>query len=110
MGLIPPASDASAMPPSPRYRLRGAPPRLRDLGDEVAAFNQTTWDTHVLDAAAVHVLDALREGPADREAIAARLATAAGTSAAEALPFAGRLLDELDAAGLIEPCPDAHAG
>ena len=83
-----------------RYRLRAAPVPVFAFGNEVAAFNPATWDTHLLHRSATTVIDLLAHGPAPRDAIEAAVEAAYG-----APDLACALVDELVAAELIEAEP-----
>jgi PqqD family protein of HPr-rel-A system len=85
------------------FRLRGsAEPRLYAFDDEVAAFNPVTWNTHLLDASAAIVLEALARAPATAEAIAPLLSGCRAAAGTDARRLTAALLDELVDAGLIE--------
>jgi len=89
-----------------RYRLRGpGGPGPFVFDDEVAVFNPVTWDTHLLDASAAAVLEALARGsatPADIGRLLSGHRAAHGVGAAQ---LAQVLVDQLASAGLIEPEP-----
>ena len=86
-----------------RFRLRGsAQLKLFAFDDEVAAFNPVTWNTHLLDASAAIVLEALARAPASAEAIEPLLSGCRAANGADARRLTEALLDELVDAGLIE--------
>lgn len=78
---------------------------LRTLAgdDESVVYNDRSGETHLLSAAAVGLLEHLREGPADFSSICLALEKAwEFESAAELQRVVVVLTDELDALGLIE--------
>lgn len=80
--------------------------RLRMLwtDDESVIYNDLSGDTHVLTAIATSLLQRLREGPADREGLAALLASEWEFDPDTApLEVTDRLLDDLAGLCLIEP-------
>jgi len=89
-----------------RFRLRGTGEvKLYTFDDEVAAFNPVTWDTHLLDASAALVLEALSRGPADSMEIDRLLSGRPAASGSSAAPLTTALIDQLAAVGLIEAEP-----
>ncbi len=75
--------------------------RCLDLGDEAVVFDPLSWDAHVLNEAAVAVLELLRQ-PCTVDRIAAFLGEALVESERDAAPaHARRLLDELVALRLV---------
>ena len=89
------------------WKLR-AGQRLRMLSDdeETVVYNDLSGDTHLLSGVAASLLERLRLGPADRDSLAAFLASewdldASTTPAA----LTDRLLPELAALSLIETSP-----
>ena len=90
-----------------RWRLRNHPDiRVVRFGDEAVVFNPLSWETHLLNETAAHVVDALRRGFTDAEALAADLTAALDP---EASPEAyvdqiERLLEELEGLGLVVRC------
>jgi PqqD family protein of HPr-rel-A system len=89
-----------------RFRLRGSGAlKLFTFDDEVAAFNPVTWETHLLDASAAAVLEALARAPATVERIAPLVSGSRAAEGADAAQLTRALLDQLEAAGLIEAEP-----
>ena len=89
-----------------RFRLRGTGGvKLYTFDDEVAAFNPVTWDTHLLDASAALVLEALSRGPADSVEIDRLLSSRRTASGSSAALLTTALIDQLAAVGLIEAEP-----
>jgi PqqD family protein of HPr-rel-A system len=89
-----------------RFRLRGSEaPKLFAFDDEVAAFNPVTWNTHLLDASAAIVLEALARAPATARSIEPLLAGCRAAEGTDASRLTAALLDELLGAGLIEAEP-----
>lgn len=89
-----------------RFRLRGSGElKLCAFDDEVVAFNPVTWETHLLDASAVVVLEALARSPANAVAIEHLLSGDGDVTNADAPQRTTALLDQLVAAELIEPEP-----
>lgn len=89
-----------------RFRLRGAGEvKLFTFDDEVAAFNPVTWDTHLLDASAALVLEALSRGPADSIEIDRLLTSRCAATGSSATLLTAALIDQLAAVGLIEAEP-----
>ena len=89
-----------------RYRLRGpGGPGPFVFDDEVAVFNPVTWDTHLLDASAAAVLEALARGPATPADIERLLSGHRAAEGADAAQLAQALVDQLASAGLIEAEP-----
>jgi PqqD family protein of HPr-rel-A system len=88
-----------------RFRVASHPDlRILRFDDESVVFNPFLWHTHLLNAAAAFVLDALEEGPASAEEIAAATADTAGVPAIRA-DEVQRLLDELAGLALVEAAP-----
>ncbi len=88
-----------------RVRLRGTGGlKLFTFDDEVAAFNPVTWDTHLLDASAVVVLELLAQGPAAPAEIEHGLSRIRGADA-DTAQLAQALIEQLSSAGLIEAEP-----
>lgn len=86
------------------FRIRQAE-RLRAvlLDDELVVFNPTTWETHILNAAAAVVLDALAEHPRTEREIADLLRDGiAEPDACRAAEWATDLLRQLESLSLIE--------
>lgn len=78
--------------------------RAIDYDEETVAFNPETWETHVLNAAAAEVLSLCTEAPRTPDDIARALAQwLDADDARDAREHAGRILDELQALGLIGP-------
>jgi PqqD family protein of HPr-rel-A system len=91
------------MEPSLRYRLRGAE-RLRQFvfDDEVVAFDEATWETHVLHRSASIVIEALANGPATMPELERTL-----HRHAESPHLAASVISELSGIELVEPVPIA---
>ena len=79
---------------------------FREWEGEAVLYNDLSGSTHLLDGAAVDLLVALRERPADSAALAARLAgdVGAGTDDADFLAEIDDMLDALARLDLVEPC------
>jgi PqqD family protein of HPr-rel-A system len=90
-----------------RYRVAAHPDlRILRFDDESVVFNPFLWHTHLLNAAAALVLDALAEdGPATAAALAAALADDAGAPAIAA-DEVERVLGELAGLALVEAVPE----
>jgi PqqD family protein of HPr-rel-A system len=91
------------MPPTARYRAVD-PERLRraTYDDEMVVFNPAAWTTHLLNAAATLVLEALIESPRSAEDIEALLREALDPAEApDAHTHAARVLRELSSLGLV---------
>lgn len=79
---------------------------LREWDGEAVLYNDLSGSTHLLDGAAVDLLHALREQPADSASLAARLAERFGVEVPDA-DFLAEIDDMLTALGrldLVEPC------
>jgi PqqD family protein of HPr-rel-A system len=79
---------------------------FREWDGEAVLYNDLSGSTHLLDGAAVDVLQALRSAPCVPATLAARLAESFGASADELLPEIEDMLAELVRLDLIEfsPC------
>lgn len=108
MGLSP-ARPSGAAAATTIWRLRDAEGlRVAAFDDGLVAFDGATWETHLLDASAAIVLDALRARPHTRAELAAAVAARAGSD--EGVDgFVDTLLAELVAAGLVAAGPVAAA-
>jgi PqqD family protein of HPr-rel-A system len=89
----------------PTYRLRqGERLRAVALDDELVVFNPTTWETHILNAAAAVVLDALAERPRTAQQVADLLQDSICVEeASHTGRWATDLLSQLESLSLIEP-------
>jgi PqqD family protein of HPr-rel-A system len=88
-----------------RFRVAAHPDlRILRFDDESVVFNPFLWHTHLLNAAAALILDALEDGPASAEEIAAALVDDSG---AQVIPAdqVEQLLGELAGLALVEPLP-----
>jgi PqqD family protein of HPr-rel-A system len=79
---------------------------FREWGGEAVLYNDLSGSTHLLDGAAIDVLQSLRAEPCAADALAARLADTFGASADALLPDIENLLTGLARLDLIEfsPC------
>jgi PqqD family protein of HPr-rel-A system len=78
---------------------------FREWDGEAVLYNDLSGNTHLLDGAAIDVLQALRSEPCDAVALAARLAGSFGAGADELLPDIEDMLAELARLDLIEYSP-----
>jgi PqqD family protein of HPr-rel-A system len=86
-----------------RFRVAAHPDlRILRFDDESVVFNPFLWHTHLLNPAAALILDALEDGPATADEIAAALADESGAPAIPA-DEVERVLGELAGLALIEP-------
>ena len=86
-----------------RFRVAAHPDlRILRFDDESVVFNPFLWHTHLLNAAAALILDALEDAPATAQELAAQLVDDSG---APVVPVdqVERLLDELAGLALVEP-------
>ena len=93
-----------------RFRVAAHPDlRILRFDDESVVFNPFLWHTHLLNAAAALILDALEDGPATAGEIAAAMTDESG---APALPAdqVEQLLNELAGLALVEPVPAEAPG
>jgi PqqD family protein of HPr-rel-A system len=93
-------------PAGPRWRLVDPSGiRIRRFGDDALVFNPLTWETHLLNGAAVRVLDALSADPRAEARIAEEVwGPEAGPDEPDsARGEIGRFLQELGSLGLAEP-------
>lgn len=79
--------------------------RIRRFGDEALVFNPLTWETHLLNGAAVRVLDALSAGLRTEASIARDVWGLEGgpDRPDSARGEIGQFLEELGSLGLAEP-------
>ena len=79
---------------------------FREWEGEAVLYNDWSGSTHLLDGAAVDLLCALRERPADNAALASQLADRFGADAADAgfLAEIDEMLAALARLDLVEPC------
>jgi PqqD family protein of HPr-rel-A system len=79
---------------------------FREWEGEAVLYNDLSGSTHLLDGAAVDLLYALRERPADNAALASQLADRFGAGAADAgfLAEIDEMLAALARLDLVEPC------
>lgn len=88
-----------------RFRVAAHPDlRVLRFDDESVVFNPFLWHTHLLNAAAALILDALEDGPATAAEIAAAITDESGAPAIPA-DQVGRLLEELARLTLVEADP-----
>jgi len=90
-----------AEPPSARFV---APDGLRvhTFDDEAVVFDPLSWDAHLLNPAALAVLELIQDAPRSIEDVAAFLADALEPAEQTAAPsHAKRLIDELRSLGLV---------
>ncbi len=88
-----------------RYRVAPHPEfRILRFDDESVVFNPFLWHTHLLNAAAALILDALEDGPATAAEIAAAMTDESG---APAIPpgEVEQLLADLARLALVEAVP-----
>jgi PqqD family protein of HPr-rel-A system len=78
---------------------------FREWDGEAVLYNDLSGNTHLLDGAAIDVLQALRSEPCDAVALAARLAGSFDAGADELLPDIEDMLAELARLDLIEASP-----
>ncbi|WP_158590476.1 HPr-rel-A system PqqD family peptide chaperone [Noviherbaspirillum cavernae] len=84
----------------------GQPFSLRVLGDEFVAYHPLSGDTHLLGAAAGHILVALQQSPSDTAALAERLASLWQTELHHELALETEgILADLESLALIERVP-----
>lgn len=78
--------------------------RIRSLDDEAVVFDPLSWDAHLLNPAALAVLELLLESASSEREVAAFLAGALEPGAQPDAPaHAQRVLSELRTLGLIHP-------
>ena len=75
---------------------------FREWDGEAVLYNDLSGSTHLLDGAAIEVLQALRDQPCVAAVLAARLAEPIGAGADELLPEIEDMLAELARFDLIE--------
>lgn len=86
-----------------RFRVAAHPDlRILRFDDESVVFNPFLWHTHLLNAAAALILDALEDGPATASEVAAAMADETGAPAIPA-DQVEQLLNELAGLALVEP-------
>lgn len=78
--------------------------RILRFDDESVVFNPFLWHTHLLNAAAALILDALEEAPATAAELAAAMVDEAGVPAVPVVEI-DRVLGELERLALVEPVP-----
>lgn len=97
---------------APRWRLApGDAPEAARFADGAVVFNPLTWETHLLNPAAMQILDALRAAPRDTDALAAELVGGQDVDPEERASFGaqvGAALAEMEVLGLV--CRDATGG
>jgi PqqD family protein of HPr-rel-A system len=74
---------------------------LRLWDDEIAVYNTASGQTHMLHPLAGDLLLALLDAPAETEALVARVARDARIAPDECRATVARLLEEMDALGLV---------
>jgi PqqD family protein of HPr-rel-A system len=76
--------------------------RILKFGDESVVFNPMSWDAHLLNAAAVEVLDLLTRGPRPFDDVVVFLGeTLVEAERADASEHTQRLLHEFEQLGLV---------
>jgi PqqD family protein of HPr-rel-A system len=89
----------------PSGELRFAPAdglRLRHFEDEAVVFDPLSWDAHLLNPAAIAVLELLQAAPQSEDEVIAFLAEVLQPEEQrQAASHGKRLLDELQALGLV---------
>lgn len=78
---------------------------FREWDGEAVLYNDLSGSTHLLDGAAVDVLQALRAGPLDAATLAARLAGCFDTGNDALLDVIEDMLASLAGLDLVERCP-----
>ena len=78
---------------------------FREWDGEAVLYNDLSGNTHLLDGAAIDVLQALRTEPCMSAALASRLAGSVGADPDELLPEIDDMLAELARLDLIEYSP-----
>jgi PqqD family protein of HPr-rel-A system len=95
-----------------RWRLApGDAPEAARFADGAVVFNPLTWETHLLNPAAMQILDLLRTAPRGTDALADELAAGHAVDADERAAFAaqvGAALAEMAVLGLVRS--DAAGG
>jgi PqqD family protein of HPr-rel-A system len=76
----------------------------REWDGEVVLYNDVSGSTHLLDGAALDVLQALRAGPADATGLANRLLDHLDAEDGDLLPLIDDTLASLARLDLVEPC------
>jgi len=76
----------------------------REWDGEAVLYNDVAGSTHLLEAAALDVLDALRAGPFDAATLAARLAAQLDAEGGELVSLIEEMLVALARLDLVEPC------
>mgnify|MGYP002784245996 CR=1 FL=1 len=88
-----------------RWRLAaGRAPEAARFADGALVFNPLTWETHLLNPAAMQILDALSAAPRDTGALADELAHGHDVDADARTAFAaqvGAALAEMEVLGLV---------
>ncbi|HET9025169.1 MAG TPA: HPr-rel-A system PqqD family peptide chaperone [Burkholderiaceae bacterium] len=78
--------------------------RVRAFDDEAVVFEPLSWDAHLLNPAALAVLELILEAPRSMDDVAAFLADALQpVEQSEAPAHAARLIGELQSLGLVLP-------
>lgn len=81
--------------------------RILQFGDEAVVFNPMSWDAHLLNAAAVAVLDLLAEGPRCIDDVVVFLReTLREAEQSDASEHARKLLHEFELLGLVRRLKD----
>jgi len=76
--------------------------RVLEFEDEAVVFNPLSWDAHLLNPAAIAVLELLLEAPRSEDEIAAFLTEALQPDEqSQASAYAQRLINELQTLGLV---------
>ena len=86
--------------------------RMRSFDDEAVVFDPLSWDAHLLNPAAIAVLELLLEAPRSEDDVVAFLADALKSEEQpQAAAHARRLIGELQSLGLVrlaEPSASAN--
>lgn len=77
---------------------------FREWDDEAVLYNDLSGSTHLLDAATLDLLHALRAGPADAAALAAHLADQFDAGDDDLSALIDDMLASLAKFDLVEPC------
>jgi PqqD family protein of HPr-rel-A system len=76
----------------------------REWDGEVVLYNDVSGSTHLLDGAALDVLQALRAGPLDAAGLATRLLDYLDADDGGLIPLIDDMLASLARLDLVEPC------
>lgn len=76
----------------------------REWDGEVVLYNDISGSTHLLEGAALDVLQALRDGPLDATGLATRLLDYLDADDGDLVPLIDDMLAALARLDLVEPC------